>query len=178
MHTAGFKHYNPSAGQGLLVQLLGSFDSRLGSFSSLVSFSLSSFNSLVSFSLGSVHSVFNLCLSSVSSLLNLFHSRSFSSRSHFSSRSWSFYSRSCGSNRSFFLFAASDQSSRSNHGSQDQSFFHINTSKGEKWVEAAHQLMQRFLPPATPPHCIQWALIAGFLCLTVQLQIWFTGFRD
>lgn len=139
MHTAGFKYHNPSAGLRLLVQLLGRFDSRLGSFGSLVSFSLSSFNSLVSFSLGSVHSVCNLCLSSVSSLLNLFHSsRSFSSRSHFSSRSWSFYSRSCGSNRSFFFFAASDQSSRSNHGSQDQSFFHINTSKGEKWVEAAH----------------------------------------
>lgn|GEM_PF-4864344 len=74
---------------------------------------------------------------SVSSRSSGFSSRSsgFSGGSSrcFSGRSGSFHSRGCRSSHgSLFLLAASDQSSRSDHGSQDERVFHVNTSRGVK----------------------------------------------
>ena len=119
-----------SSGYRRNQQLLDGFNGRLSSFSSLVSFSLSSFHSLVSFNLGSVNRLFYFSLGSFSSLLHLLNSVSSRRFNHRCCRSfhdgcWSLYSRCSGHNHGcFFLFAASDQSSRSDNGSQDESVFH------------------------------------------------------
>ena len=102
------------------AELLSGFDSGLGSFSSLVSFSLGGVNSLLS----SRSNGFSSRCSSFRSGYRSFHSRSCSFRSG------CFHSRSCRCHRSFFLLAASDQSSRSDNGCQDESVLHIYTSKG------------------------------------------------
>ncbi len=102
------------------AELLSGFDSGLGSFSSLVSFSLGGVNSLLS----SRSNGFSSRSSSFRSGYRCFHSRSCSFRSG------CFHSRSCRCHRSFFLLAASDQSSRSDNGCQDESVLHIYTSKG------------------------------------------------
>lgn len=102
------------------AELLSGFDSRLGSFSSLVSFSLGGVNSLLS----SRSNGFSSRCSSFRSGYRSFHSRSCSFRSG------CFHSRSCRCHGSFFLLAASDQSSRSDNGCQDESVLHIYTSKG------------------------------------------------
>lgn len=131
---------NPAVKPGA-VQLLGGFCCSLGSF---VSGSLGSINSLVSSSLGGVSSFFYLVSSlagSVSGLVGSFSSLLLHSRCSrcFHHSSWSFYSRSGRHGHgSLFLLAASDQSSRSNHGSQDERVFHVETSKGMRvGVDAA-----------------------------------------
>lgn len=88
-------------------------------FSSL----LGSVGSSVSSLLGGVSSSVSGGSSSVSS--RSCGSSSGSGRS-FSSRSGSFHSRSGGSSRSFFLLAASSQSSSSDHGSQNERLLHDN----------------------------------------------------
>lgn len=108
----------------VMLQLLGS-SSVLGSVHSGASSLLSGISSSVSSLLGGVSSSVSggSRSSSVSSRSGGF--RSGSSRS-FSSRSGSFHSRSGGSSRSFFLLAASSQSSSSDHGSQNERLLHDN----------------------------------------------------
>lgn len=120
------------------AQLLGCFDGRLGFCSRLFSFCLGRVGSLVGFFLHGVHSAFDFGLGIVSRLLDIFgrwclRSRCLDSRcwSHRHLRRWrrGFYCRSSRHNHSFFLLATGNQSSRSDHSSQDESIFHINTPK-------------------------------------------------
>ncbi len=127
-HAQRVFHSRPSGKPAGESQLLG-FDGGLGSVGSRSS---------------SVSGRSGCGSSSVSSRSSGFSSRSsgFSSRSSgfsggssrcFSGRSGSFHSRGCRSSHgSLFLLAASDQSSRSDHGSQDERVFHVNTSRGVK----------------------------------------------
>lgn len=143
--AAGFP-FTPQRKPAGRSQLLG-FDGGLGSVGSRCS--------SVSSRSGGVGSRCSGRSGGVSCRSSGFSSRSGSSRC-FSGRSGSFHSRGCRSSHgSLFLLAASDQSSRSDHGSQDERVFHVNTSRGVKsWgqrsrlaaIPATNADIQHWLP--------------------------------
>ena len=112
----------------LLGSVLGSVDSGasslLGSVGSSVSSLLGGVGSSVSGLASSLTSGFSSLAGSGSGFSGGSSSVSSGSGRSFSSRSGCFHGRSGGSSRSFFLLAASSQSSSSDHGSQNERLLH------------------------------------------------------